>query len=85
MSDPLGGNSKAMNIVTRIVGHSPTSDFASRIIACWQRSAEAFIETGRILMEAKAALPHGDFLQMVEAELAVRQARGPDADEDRGR
>lgn len=58
-----------MNIVTKIVGHSPTSDFACRIIACWQRSAEAFIETGRILTEAKAALPHGDFLQMVEAEL----------------
>src|SRR4051812_922580 len=58
-----------MNIVTKIIGHGPTSDFASRIIACWQRSAEAFIETGRILTEAKGALPHGDFLQMLEAEL----------------
>jgi hypothetical protein len=41
----------------------------ARIAACWRRTAESIIETGRLLIEAKAALEHGEWQQMIETEL----------------
>lgn len=41
------------------------SEFAERITACWHRSREAYIEAGRLLCSAKAALEHGEFEAMV--------------------
>jgi N6-adenosine-specific RNA methylase IME4 len=42
-------------------------------IACittsWRRSTEAIIETGRLLADAKATLPHGAFGRMIASEL----------------
>ena len=60
--------------------------WAERIRESAQRTVEAFVETGRLLIKAKAELPHGDFLQMIEsdlpfqrqtAELLMRIARNP--------
>jgi hypothetical protein len=43
--------------------------WAELITEAWQKSVVAIIETGSLLAEAKAALPHGKFLQMVERDL----------------
>lgn len=44
-------------------------DFATRISASWQKSVEAIFETGRLIAQAKDALPHGDFTAMIEGQL----------------
>jgi len=44
-------------------------EWASRIAACWRASFNAILEVGRLLTEAKAALPHGDFGTMIDTEL----------------
>lgn len=46
-----------------------SEDWVTRISGVWQQSVEAIIETGRLLTEAKASLPHGEFGTMIEAEL----------------
>jgi len=43
--------------------------WAERIAAAWQSSLDGIFEVGRLLAEAKAALPHGAFERMVESEL----------------
>jgi hypothetical protein len=40
-----------------------------RIVASWQKSVEAILETGRLISAAKAALPRGEFLKLVEKSL----------------
>ena len=40
-----------------------------RIVAAHDKGLEAVFETGRLLVEAKSALPHGSFLRMVKSEL----------------
>jgi hypothetical protein len=40
-----------------------------RIAAAWQKTVQAIIETGMLLVEAKKALPPGEFLHMIEREL----------------
>lgn len=45
------------------------NDWAARISATWRQSVEAVIETGRLIAQAKTALPHGEFLIMVDTEL----------------
>ncbi len=48
------------------------AEYAERIAACWHRSREAFIEAGRLLCAAKAALDHGEFQSMVETQLPFK-------------
>jgi N6-adenosine-specific RNA methylase IME4 len=43
--------------------------WAERITACWRASVTAIVDVGRLLMDAKAALPHGSFGQMIELDL----------------
>jgi hypothetical protein len=40
-----------------------------KISAAWQKSVESIIETGLLLIDAKAELEHGHFLEMLESEL----------------
>lgn len=44
-------------------------DWAARINACWRQSVEAIIAAGRLLIEAKGALPHGEFRAMCDDKL----------------
>jgi hypothetical protein len=44
-------------------------EWAEQIKSAWQKSVEGIIECGRLLIVAKAALPHGRFEAMVAAEL----------------
>ena len=41
-------------------------EWCERVKAAWARSAEAIIETGRLLTEAKQQLAHGEWLPMLE-------------------
>jgi hypothetical protein len=43
--------------------------FANEIRTSWQKAAESVIETGRVLLEAKRQLPHGEFGDMVRSKL----------------
>ena len=43
--------------------------WAGRITKAWRQSFEQILETGRLLIAAKAALAHGEFLEMVERDL----------------
>jgi len=45
------------------------ASWAKAIRTKWQQSVECIIETGRLLEQAKAALPHGQFQQMVDDDL----------------
>jgi hypothetical protein len=45
------------------------SAWIMRIDGVWQQSVAAIIETGRLLAEAKASLPHGEFGKMITGEL----------------
>ena len=47
----------------------PGRDFAREIRSAWQRSVEGIIETGRLLVEAKSALAHGAWIELVGREL----------------
>ncbi|HWV19506.1 MAG TPA: hypothetical protein VN036_00585 [Devosia sp.] len=43
--------------------------WARRIGGAWQKSIDAIFETGRLISEAKAALPHGAFGKMIANDL----------------
>lgn len=49
-------------------------EFVERISALWHRSREYILALGRALIEAKAALDHGEFTAMIESDLPF----GPD-------
>ena len=49
-------------LVTRV-------QWAKAIRESWSEQVEGFIATGRLITEAKAALPHGEFIEMVKADL----------------
>ena len=55
----------------------PAGGWARRIADAWQSSLDGIFEVGRLLAEAKAALPHGAFERMVENDLpfAARTAQ----------
>jgi hypothetical protein len=57
-----------MNIV-QFANTRSASEWAAQISAAWQKSTGAIIETGRLLIEAKASLDHGAWLPMVKTEL----------------
>jgi hypothetical protein len=48
--------------------------WVARIAEVWRKSVEAILEAGRLLIEAKAALPHGSFLYMVDSELPFKRS-----------
>ena len=46
--------------------------WAARIESAWRSAVTGVMETGRLLAEAKAALPHGAFTAMIEADLPFK-------------
>jgi Protein of unknown function (DUF3102) len=50
------------------------NSWAARIRAAWQSSVSGILETGRLLVEAKEALPRGEFIAMVESELPFKRS-----------
>jgi N6-adenosine-specific RNA methylase IME4 len=51
---------------------APDKGFTQKIVAAWRSSFEGILETGRLLTEAKAKLPHGTFEAMVENDLPFK-------------
>lgn len=45
-------------------GTLTAAEYAERITVCWQKSVASVIEAGRLLTDAKAKLPHGDFSKL---------------------
>jgi hypothetical protein len=43
--------------------------FVAKIVAAWQKTTESIIDTGRLLIEAKAKIEHGEFEDMIDAQL----------------
>jgi hypothetical protein len=46
-----------------------SEQYAARIARLWREAERRFLDIGRLLIEAKERLLHGDFLPMVEREL----------------
>src|SRR5262245_765599 len=44
-------------------------DYATAISTAWHKAAESIIETGRLLIAAKASLDHGEWLPMIRNDL----------------
>lgn len=63
-------NSRAL---VPVFDQSDPKAWAARISERWRSSVEAIIDTGRILVDAKAALPHGAFAGMCESDLPFSQ------------
>ena len=57
----MNGNGKATALT---VDH-----FAELITASWRKAVTSIIETGRLLIQAKAKLDHGEFLRMFSNRL----------------
>jgi len=49
--------------------NSAIPPIAERICDAWNKSREGIIEAGRLLIDAKAAIPHGEFAEMIAQEL----------------
>jgi hypothetical protein len=45
------------------------NSYPAKIEAAWNKSRDGIFEVGRLLIQAKAELPHGEFEAMIEAEL----------------
>lgn len=59
-----------MNALTLLAPTPDTpAEWAQRISAAYRQCVEDFIETGRLLLAAKEALPHGEFTPMIETQL----------------
>jgi N6-adenosine-specific RNA methylase IME4 len=48
--------------------------WAARIAGAWRKSVEAVLESGRLLSDAKAALPHGAFIEMIRHDLPFKRS-----------
>ena len=56
-----------------IARHAATK-YAQRINACQRKGVESIIECGRLLIAAKDELKHGEFLRMIENNLAFKRS-----------
>jgi N6-adenosine-specific RNA methylase IME4 len=65
----IGGLIHGVDAVTAIDSAGARRKWAARITEAWRPSVLANFETGRLLIEAKASMPHGDFLNMIERDL----------------
>ena len=52
-----------------VKGGGSRRDWAQRIVAAWSASVAGFISVGRLLLDAKASLQHGEFVEMAESDL----------------
>lgn len=52
-------------------GHNRRAFWADKIHTTWKDSVDAICAVGRLLIDAKADLPHGQFEKMVEADLSI--------------
>ena len=58
-----------MNALAIAFDAASVDGWASRIASCWQQSVQGIFDTGTLIAEAKAALPHGEFLVLTQSKL----------------
>jgi N6-adenosine-specific RNA methylase IME4 len=69
----LAGRSRSENTApVRDSQDAGRAAWAARIEAAWRSAVDGVLETGRLLAEAKANLPHGAFTAMIEADLPFK-------------
>lgn len=56
-------------VITPDTAEPEWQHWAKRIHGSWQKAVESIIETGKLLIEAKAELDHGEFTRMIEDRL----------------
>jgi hypothetical protein len=66
----LGSSDERVNALTRTeVQLSTRQEFVAEITSLWRDAQERFLQIGRYLFQAKVRLPHGEYQNMVEADL----------------
>lgn len=55
-----------------LIAQDNAANWAAKITATWRTGFDSMLEVGRLLRGAKAALPHGSFMAMVETQLPFK-------------
>lgn len=65
------------NMTTNLTIDADRPTYVREINAAWQMGVQSVLETGRLLIEAKKRLPHGEYEAMIERDLpfGARTAR----------
>ena len=63
-----------MDSLMRLAPSEARASWAGRIAARWGASVAAIIDTGKLLIDAKAALPHGEWGAMIERDLPFKRS-----------
>lgn len=58
-----------MNALAQIFNSENSDDWAARISSCWRESLDAIFTAGRLITEAKSALSHGEFRELISKKL----------------
>jgi hypothetical protein len=56
--------------IVKLPEHRTWQRWAAAINASWQKGVESVVETGRLLIEAKECIDHGEFAAMVQLRLS---------------
>jgi len=65
----MEGDARVEALQTAKTEPQRAEDYVAEISRLWSRAQGAFLEIGRLLIRAKEALPHGEYVAAVEAEL----------------
>lgn len=66
---PAPGNARSLALAEAVVELTTAGDYIAEISRLWSDVQRRFIDIGRRLNEAKAKLPHGEFLPMIDSNL----------------
>jgi hypothetical protein len=59
-------------VITHETAEPEWQHWVKRIHGSWQKAVESIVETGKLLLEAKAELNHGEFIRMIEKHLPFK-------------
>src|SRR5690349_23196059 len=65
----IEGDARVQALQTARLEPQRAEEYVSEISRLWNRAQGAFLEIGCLLIRAKDALPHGEYVAAVEAEL----------------
>jgi N6-adenosine-specific RNA methylase IME4 len=74
LQDRLGEQIEAVSTASPPLAQDNAANWAARIAASYRTAAESILATGRLIIEAKAALPRGAFDSMLETALPFRRS-----------
>ncbi len=62
-------DTRGLAVVEAVVPLSSRAEYVREISDLWRRAQKTFVDIGRHLNNAKDRIPHGDFMDMIDAEL----------------